>query len=278
MKSLLFTACLLAAAAICWQVRPLPVSSFAAAVTQSAWFAILLPVSAVLAIAVVYRSRIWQVSLRAAERHQAQSDERRRIARVLHDGLLQDVYALLLQVQTAISRLPEGEPARKWLEDAQQAASRAVDEGIDQIRELRLELLDAGDVIDALQAAARKTNRTNCRVVIEGELPPLDCRVTAEIFAIIREAMTNALRHADATQIEVLFHQTRAGFQAMVRDNGVGMSASDARVAPGHFGWTGMRERADAIRGELFIESAPGSGTIVTLQLKATPFGKWNGG
>lgn len=244
--------------------------------TTTARFLVLLGAAGLLIAALVVRFRIREASLTLAVRRQGASDERLRIARILHDSLLQNVYGLHLKVEAAISRLPKAEPARKVLEDAQEAAEQAVDECIDQIRKLRLELVDGGDIIDALKAAAKQSHSDNCRVTIRGELPPLDCHVKAEIFAIIREAMNNALRHAHASVIDVLFRQTPAGLEATVTDNGVGMSNSGKSHSPqGHFGLTGMRERTMAIHGELLIESVLGSGTRVILLLNESMFRRW---
>jgi signal transduction histidine kinase len=171
-------------------------------------------------------------------------EERERIARELHDTLLQSVQALTLRFQLAADDLPPAEPARRSLEGAIDLADRVVAEGRDRVRDLR-SVRDEGDIRKIIgDIVGRQEFGPEVEIVIETSGAPrtLDPMVLDEAGRIAGEAVFNSWRHARATRlhIEIGF---QASFSLRIADNGVGIDA-DAAGKDGHFGLSGMRERA----------------------------------
>jgi signal transduction histidine kinase len=216
------------------------------------------------------RSRLNQ----AVTRTRIRAEERERIARDLHDTLLQSIQGLLLTLQ-AISRQPMGEETREALVHAVAVARRAVAESRDKLSALR-----AGDapstcpmviLLEELAAEAASTGK-GTEVVLEGRARELAWEVTEEVVAVLREALANARKHARATRIALVVSFEKRHLVARVEDDGVGIGAHVLRrgVREGHFGLVGMRERARRIRARLQVQSAPGQGTSVTLKVPAS--------
>ncbi|NID14681.1 ATP-binding protein [Luteibacter yeojuensis] len=206
-------------------------------------------------------------------RTRIREEERDRIARDLHDTLLQSIQGLLLTLQ-AISRQPMEEETRQALVRAVAVARRAVADSRDKVGTLR-----AGDappvcpmilLLEELEAESSTTGK-DTEVVLEGHVRELAWEVTEEIVAILREALTNARKHAQASRIALRVSFEKRHLVAIVQDDGVGIGSHvlDRGVREGHFGLVGMRERARRIGARFQIASAPGEGTTVTLKVRA---------
>jgi signal transduction histidine kinase len=210
-----------------------------------------------------------QLDLRMRER----VDERTRIARELHDTLLQSTQGLILLIQAAATRMAPEEPPRKQLEAALQLANDVVAEGRKRVLDLRI-AGGQGDLRVILQDLADATgfNRKNpIRIGVGGAERRIHPVVLAEIRQIAGEALFNIARHAKARSVDVAIAFSRRELAIRIHDDGVGLS-EDVRAAgskPGHFGLVGMRERAERIGGALSVESHPGYGTDVTITLPA---------
>jgi signal transduction histidine kinase len=211
---------------------------------------------------------------------EARVSERTRIARELHDTLLQSFHGLLLGFQTAFELLPEhSAQAKQKLESAIEQAAKAITEGRDAVQGLRDSTIRGNDLALAistlgqeLTTASGKEQPPSVRVGVKGEIRDLHPIIRDEIYKISAEALRNAFRHADAGQIEVAIHYEHEQFRLRVSDDGKGMDRDvlSSQGGEGHFGLRGMRERATLIRGTLTVWSEVGAGTEVEVRLPAS--------
>ncbi|HKV95683.1 MAG TPA: PAS domain S-box protein [Candidatus Angelobacter sp.] len=214
-----------------------------------------------------------------AEELEARVHERTRIARELHDTLLQSFHGLLLRFQTASSLLPSHpEEAREILEKAINAAAQAVTEGRDAVQALRSSTAEANDLAvsikmlgEELTAGESHSISPAFRVEVEGEPRNLNAVRRDEVYRIAAEALGNAFRHAQARNIEVEIRYEEQQFRLRIRDDGKGIDPEVLRVGrrEGHFGLHGMKERAQIADGKLEIWSRDGAGTEIELAIPA---------
>lgn len=219
--------------------------------------------------------RVRQVASRLRRRLEVRMAERERIARELHDTLLQSVTALALHVRAAANQIPAGSAVRDRLELALSRADGVVVEGRDRVAELRLHQGRAISLVDALASACKELSEAfpgpSVDMQHSGGERAVNALVGQETDRIAREALTNALRHAGARRITVLLHFDRDAVHLRVADDGHGFveDGGAGTGRPGHFGLAGMRERAAHIGGDLRIRSDP-QGTAVELTVPAT--------
>jgi signal transduction histidine kinase len=223
-------------------------------------------------LAMFYRMRVRQVAAQVRARLEARLSERERIARELHDTLLQGIQGLIWRFQAATDRIPQGEPARKLMEQSLDRADRLLGESRDRVKDLRPTASESPDLSDALAAeGASLRSGLSLAVSVQGLARDLHPIAREEILLIGREALGNAFLHANAQTIEVELTYGDAALQLRVRDDGRGIDAGvlDAGGRPGHFGLVGMRERANKLGANLDIWSKPGAGTEVDLRVPA---------
>jgi signal transduction histidine kinase len=240
---------------------------------QSYWFLALCFALTVLLFWLAYRLHMAQVASRIRTRLEERIGERERIARELHDTLLQSVQGLVLRFQSVANRMPPGEPSRVHLESALRSADEVIVEGRNRVRDLR-----AGDTsgdplanLQELADAAGFDPPVPIRIVVEGRPRQVHPLVAAEIRRIAGEALFNIARHARADSVDVAITYGDRQLGVQIRDDGVGIAPSVLAQGSkeGHFGLIGMRERAERIGGALLVDSAAGKGTDVTLTLPA---------
>ena len=219
-----------------------------------------------------YRLRIRQVTAEVQGRLEARLSERERIARELHDTLLQGFQGLLLRFQAVASRLPPGEPAARLLDDALGRADRVLIEGRDRVTALRRTAEPSHDLAEALAAAGDELGcGDRLRVAVEGESRPLHPVVRDEAYWVVREALANAVQHARAGSITIEVGYRPDELRLRCRDDGLGMEADAVTIGGqgAHWGLRGMRERARRIGARLNLTSRPGGGTVVELRVPA---------
>jgi len=209
---------------------------------------------------------------------EARVAERTRIARELHDTLLQSFHGLLLRFQTVSHLLPERPiEAKERLDNAIEQAAEAITEGRDAVQGLRESTVQGNDLALAIstlgeELATDSTNgRPELRVAVEGESRDLHPILRDEIYKIAAEALRNTFRHAQARHVEVEIRYDTEQFRLRVRDDGRGI---DQAVLAGqglerHYGLHGMRERATLIGATLTVWSEVDAGTEVELHLPA---------
>jgi signal transduction histidine kinase len=252
--------------------------SIAPAYYQTNWFRALCVAAFLALLWGLYQLRVrqlaWQFNMRLDER----VSERTRIARDLHDTLLQSFQGLLPRFQAAIYKLPPGAvDARNTLEAAVDQASQAITEGRDAVQGLRVSTVEKNDLAMAIQtigeelAAAGDQPPPQFEVVVEGRSRSLHPILRDEVYRITAEALRNAFRHAQARHIEAHIRYGENKFRVHVRDDGRGIHqeilSGDGRA--GHYGLHGMRERADLVGGKLAVWSEVGAGTEVELEIPA---------
>jgi signal transduction histidine kinase/ligand-binding sensor domain-containing protein len=198
--------------------------------------------------------------------------ERERIARELHDTLLQGFQGLMLHFQRAFNQIPADAAARETMKHAMTAADEVLVEGRERVRDLRTE--ETATEFPDLVAAYGEELANGCDVKFKLALVSTPERlhpvVGDEVYQIAREALTNAFRHSAATEVEVEITYQREFLSVRVRDNGCGMAPEILTAGrKGHWGLSGMRERAAAIAAKLSIWSHPGRGTEIDLTVPA---------
>jgi len=229
----------------------------------------------------LYRYRLYQIKREFNARLEERVGERTRIARELHDTLLQNFQGSVLVMQSArnlLSRRPE--QAEKTLDDAISMAAGAIGEGRDAIQDLRLQPAVQSDLAQLLTATGQDLARsadTNgnpviFRAAVEGERKDLDPIIQDEAYRIARELLRNAFRHAQARQIEADIRFEDRLLRVLIRDDGKGIEPEvvEAGGRAGHWGLMGMRERAKRIGARLEFWSEPGAGTEVELSIPAS--------
>ena len=248
--------------------------TIAPAFYQTRWFYALCALACVAAMTMLYRVRLRQVAAQVRARLEARLAERERIARELHDTLLQGMQGLIWRFQAATDRIPRSEPARALMEQSLDRADRLLEEGRDRVKDLRPAAHHTGDLAQALAAEGEQfvqLHAANFRVSVQGERRDLHPIVREEGFMIAREALGNAFRHAGAADIEAEVTYADSALHVRVRDNGAGISTAvlEAGGRPGHFGLIGMRERAKKLGAHVEVWSNPGAGTEVDLRVPA---------
>ena len=231
------------------------------------------------ALWLAYRLRVRQLHRRFEIALYARLGERTRIARELHDTLLQTYQASLLWFRAAMNILPDRpQEAKQRLEQALERAESAIVEGREAVQGLRASTAEVNDLAEAiaamgagLTAAHAGPGAPEVGVAVEGPVRHLNPLARDEAFRIASEALRNSVRHADARQVSVTLDYGARQFRLLVADDGKGIDAATlAGEQPGsHFGLPGMRERAAVVGGQLDVRSTPGRGTEVELRVPA---------
>jgi signal transduction histidine kinase/ligand-binding sensor domain-containing protein len=254
--------------------------SVAPAYYQTIWFRSVCVIAFLGLLAALYELRLRQVARQFNMRLEERVNERIRIARDLHDTLLQSFQGVLLKFHAVTYLLPDrAAEAQKNLEAVIEQARAAITEGRDAVQGLRSSALVTNDLAGAITAlgeelAACQTdqNSPDCRVHVEGAARNLAPILCDEVYRIAGEALRNAFRHAHATRIEVEIRYDRRQFRVRVRDNGKGIDSKilggDGRA--GHYGLPGMHERAKLVGGRLAVWSEVDSGTELELTIPAS--------
>ena len=241
---------------------------------QTWWFAALGMVTGVLLVWVGLRARVRYVSHAIRIRAEERADERIRIARELHDTLLQGIQGLLLSFHVAAEKVPLGHESRKALEKALSTADRIILDGRNRVNRLRSDHLIATELEPSIEAVADDLSglsKVHFTLERSGSRKALNLDVVEEIFYITREALTNSFRHSGASRIVVgLDYQTRE-FKMTCRDNGLGFDteALSSSESNGHWGLRGMAERAERIGANFSCRSSAGEGTVVQIRIPA---------
>lgn len=235
---------------------------------QTPWFYALCALAGAGLLWQLYRLRLHQVRLRLDERVK----ERERIARELHDTLLQSAQGLILIFQGFAGQLEKRSPMRERMEIALDQADHLLNEARGRVSELR-GIGVGGDFVRAISRSAQE--------ILEGSglrfnvttigLPMAMIRSSAdEICLIIRESMSNARRHARATRVEVDIEFSIRELRIFVRDDGAGIDPAIVEAGRSdHYGLRGMKERAERLGARLHFRSRPSAGTEVELIVPA---------
>jgi signal transduction histidine kinase len=241
---------------------------------QTTTFRLAALTAAILLLVALYQFRLRQTAARLNARLEERLAERERIARDLHDTLLQGFQGLILRFHDAMMMIPEHLPARPRMETALDRADEVMAEGRDRVVNLHASFEKSGDLSQSLARVgdeiASGSEVTVC-VTVEGRVQKLDPVALDEIYCIGREAMLNAFRHAKGRSIEVELDYAPWAFRLRIRDDGRGIDPKILQSGrPGHIGLAAMRERADRIGAQLDIVSGPDAGTEIELSVPAS--------
>ncbi|WP_338869721.1 sensor histidine kinase [Myxococcus stipitatus] len=240
---------------------------------QTGAFIALCVVAAGLLLWLLYVLRLWQVTQRLRLRLEERHAERERIARELHDTLLQGIQALVLNVHGVTSRLPAGDE-RHGLQRALDRADDILAEGRDRVSALRDTGAGKDDLVAAFRLLLREleaNEKPRLRMSVSGGARTLEPLVADELYRLGREAIGNALAHAGANEVEVRLSFERSALKLSVRDDGGGIDPGTLERGgrAGHWGLRGMKERATRLGGQLEIVSREGQGTEVVVAVLA---------
>ena len=195
----------------------------------------------------------------------AQEAERKRVARDLHDEVNQALTALLLRLEAAAQHAPE--ELRAEIDETKQLANQAMMELLDLARQLRPTTLDDHGLAAALATQVRDYDRSGparATLELDQDLKDLPQDVEVVIYRVAQEALTNATRHSKAEHIDVSLGRIDSKVVLQVWDDGTGFAFADETKG---LGLSGMRERALLVDGSLVVDSSPGKGTTVRLEV-----------
>jgi signal transduction histidine kinase len=240
---------------------------------QSWFFVALCVMGTVIVLWAAYTVRLKQIAAQVRSRLEERIRERERIARELHDTLLQSVQGLTLRFHAIAKKTSPDDSRRREMDLAIERADEVLMDGRDRVRLLR-NPDNRGDLLTTLQTlglelAAHGTSKF--RIIVEGRSRKLHTIAHEELTWIIREALLNAFAHAKAEEIvaEIAYHRSELSLQ--VRDDGTGLpdDVVHSGAREGHFGLIGIRERAKRIRSKVTIRSKEGAGTELTVIVPA---------
>ena len=254
---------------------------------QTQWFPFACALAAVSIGWAIYQRHIRQMTARLDMQFKERLSERTRIARELHDTLLQSFQGLILHFQRSRNVLPaQPEEAIHRLDAALERAEQAIVEGRNAIHDIRSSALVDHDLPEAVTALGeelrikdgsikdgsfkdKKEELGPLKVVVEGTARPLDPILRDEIYRIVREALRNAFSHAAAQHIEAEIVYGEKLLRVRIRDDGKGIDPMVLQQGEraGHWGLPGMRERAKQMGGHLDVWSESGAGTEIELSI-----------
>jgi signal transduction histidine kinase/ligand-binding sensor domain-containing protein len=240
---------------------------------QTVWFLLFTIGAFILLIPALYLMRVRHVLRLAQMRMGERLEERERIARELHDTLLQGILSASIQLDLAEDRLPNDSPAKPLVNRVLQMMRQVIDEGRVALRGLRTQSVASEDLAIALlriRQEVPENERINFRVIAQNTARPLHPQIRDEVYRIGREAVLNAFVHANAKNIEVEIEYASTYLRVLVRDDGSGIDPQVLQFGrDGHWGLPGMRERAERIGAVLKLRSRIGAGTELELSVPA---------
>jgi signal transduction histidine kinase/ligand-binding sensor domain-containing protein len=244
--------------------------TIAPAYYQTAWFEALCAMAFLALLWGVYRVRLYQIAREFNVRLEERVGERTRIARDLHDTLLQSFQGLMLRLQVVNELLPDGK-AKEQLETTLERADQAIAEGRGAVYDLRSSVTITNELPEAVRALGDELatgDSAAFRLVVEGSTRDLHPIIRDEVYRISREALRNAFSHAQARNIETELTYAERAFRLRIRDDGAGIPSEILEQGrAGHYGLPGMRERARQVGGKLEIWSGPRAGTEIELSI-----------
>ena len=237
---------------------------------QTSWFRAACAIAFLALLWGLYRYRLHQIARDYNMRLEERVSERTRLARDLHDTLLQSFQGMMLRLRAVDGLLPDGK-AKEQLGQTLLRADQAIAEGRSAVYDLRTSATTTNDLAEALRALGDELTTPDSaafRLLLEGPARDLHPIVRDELYRIAREALRNAFSHAQARHIEAEITYGERLLRLRIRDDGVGIPTEIlGEGRPGHYGLPGMQERAKEIGGKLIIWSDAGSGTEIELSI-----------
>ena len=241
---------------------------------QTWWFRVSVFVALGFIGLTLYRFRLLQITRQLNVRFEERLAERTRIAQELHDTLLQGFLSASMQLDVVVDQLPQSAAFRPRLVRVLDLMRQVIDEGRNAIRGVRLSNESSQDIGVALSTINQELNskgEIGFKVIAEGPTRDLHPIVRDEVYRIGREAVVNAFRHSRAKNITVKVSYLENQLRLVVIDDGCGINSEVLESGrEGHWGLSGIRDRADRIKARLTLRSRVGSGTEVELSVPAS--------
>ena len=241
------------------------------ALYQTIWFRPLLALATAAFLWTLYVLRLRRAKAELGARLGERLQERERIARALHDTLLQDFQAVILRFQLVANRLAKGDPRRTEVEDGLEYADSVLAEGREHIRDIRADTKAHEGLVESLTIYGRELTHMwplEFAITSTGKQFPLSPVVRDETYRIAREALGNAFRHSKGSLVTVEVSYTQEALVIRICDDGNGIGEDILRDGrPGHWGINNMRERARKIGASLSLPGLPGGGTCIELRI-----------
>jgi signal transduction histidine kinase/ligand-binding sensor domain-containing protein len=238
---------------------------------QTRWFLLACLAATGCLIWAAYLWRVRSLTARLDMQFNERLSERTRIAQDLHDTLLQGVLSASIQLDLANEELEAQAPAKPLVERVLELMRQVVDDGRAAVRGLRVSKEDTQSLDHAFSRIPEELGlrtSTDFRVIVEGTPRALHPVIRDEIYRIAREAAANALRHSGAKKIAVTLEYGSRELRLSVRDDGCGIDSKVLEMGrDGHWGLSGMRERAEKIGAKLKFWSSSASGTEIDLRI-----------
>jgi signal transduction histidine kinase len=235
---------------------------------QRVWFFPLLAILLAGLTVVMYRVRVKHLR----QRFDLILAERSRIARELHDTLLQGLSGITMQLQALWMRMPTSKE-KHFLAEIIEDAGACSQEARQSLWGLRTRGTSTQEFSDKLAQICREVLQEST-ISFKLDLQPVGLQALPEteyqLLRIAREVVSNTLAHADATVLHVHLQINKGQLHLQFEDNGIGFAAQNGIKLLDHFGLVGIRERAEEIGAELTVSSAPGEGTQITIRLPLT--------
>jgi signal transduction histidine kinase len=244
---------------------------------QAIWFKLLLVATAALLIWALYVLRLRKATADVTDRLGVRLQERERIARELHDTLLQDFQAMILRFHVISRRFVSGDPNRLAMDESLLFADKVLAEGRNRIRDIRGDSKAPQDISRAFSDYGNQLVQSRpvaFDVKVTGAQTEIDPIIRDEVYRIGREAIANAFKHSECSKIEVELAYFPREFQMRIRDDGRGIDPAilNAGGKPGHWGIYNMMERAQKIGATLKFSSQLNAGTTLELKLPLRNF------
>jgi signal transduction histidine kinase len=247
---------------------------------QTWWFRLSGFFAVCVVVLLFFRLRVLRLTRQMQIRIDERVGERTRIARELHDSLLQGFQGLVFRLQAVRDMLPaRPDEAAQALDGALDRADKVIAEGRGTVEDLRSTAVVNHDLVQAVSALGDELLPGNdgdtgasFRVTVEGQPRPLDSILRDDIYRIAREALRNAATHAQAKKIEAELTYGDSYFLLRIRDDGCGIDQTylNQGSRAGHWGLPGMSERAKRFGGRLEVWSERGAGTEIELTVPAS--------
>ena len=242
---------------------------------QTIWFRLLSLAAFAVALWGLYRLRLHRIAVQMNLRFEERLSERTRIARELHDTLLQNIAGFALQLEALSKTVTGPGSARQRLRDLREQAEEWLREARESVWDLRSPTLGAPDLLEALRRVGEQVTSgkpVQVQVIVTGNRRPAPPALEAQLLRIVQEAIRNAVQHGQATEIKIHVAYLDANLiRIQIRDDGCGFVLDEASRKMGHWGLSTMRERAQQIGAELNIVTAPGHGSTIEVLAPVKP-------
>jgi signal transduction histidine kinase/ligand-binding sensor domain-containing protein len=239
---------------------------------RTPWFLALCTAAVLALVVLAYRLRLRRVK----ERFEAVLEERNRIAREMHDTVIQGCASASALLEAVVSLEPDSAgPKRDLLDSAREQVRATVDEARSAVWNLRRKETTAPEISPLFEQIARQVSHLShvpVRFEASGKAVPVDGVVEHVLLMVAREAVYNAVRHAHPSEVRIALHFDTDSLRMEITDDGTGFDPASVLSAGGsHFGLVGMRERIETVGGKFDVHSVPGKGTRVSGEVPLVP-------